>query len=111
MNTQYFRVTAYYPTENFSVIMDNYGMHEKLWQLSSDLIKKGFKIIEVSDATKFLDVNITRAELDANKFILRAQASGEPERIIHLLDGVEHHAIKVDGKIYIPDKDKIKGGQ
>lgn len=28
--TNYFRITAYYPTENLSVIMDSNGMFEKL---------------------------------------------------------------------------------
>jgi hypothetical protein len=102
----YYRITAYYPTEDTSVIMDSNGKYEKLWQFSSDLLQKGFKIIEVSNAEKFLNGNITRTEPIADKVVLRANASGKPENIIHLLDGIEYPAIKVDGKIYIPDKDK-----
>lgn len=52
----YFRITAYHPTENFSVIMDSNGMFEKLWQFSADLVQKGFKIIEVGDSNKFLEM-------------------------------------------------------
>ena len=102
----YFRVTAYHPTENTSVIMDSYGMHEKLWQFSSAMINKGFKVVEVSAADKFLDVNIARTSPEMNKLVLRATAAGEPERVTHLLNGIGYHAIKVDGKIYIPDKEK-----
>jgi len=105
MNT-YFRITAYHPTENLSVIVDSYGLHEKLWQFSSQMLQKGFKVIEVSNAEKFLDVNITKAAPDMDKYILRASTEGEPERITHLLNGVEYHAIKVEGKIYIPDREK-----
>ncbi|MGN1052333.1 MAG: hypothetical protein ACI4SH_02960 [Candidatus Scatosoma sp.] len=37
------------PDKDFSIIMDSYGLFEKKWQFSADLIKRGFKIIEVSD--------------------------------------------------------------
>ena len=103
----YFRVTAYHPAENTSVIMDSYGMHEKLWQFSSAMLNKGFKVVEVSSADKFLDVNITRTTPDINKLVLRAIATGDSERITHLLNGACYHAIKVDGKIYIPDHNKL----
>jgi hypothetical protein len=102
----YYRITAYHPTEDISVIMDSNGKYEKLWQFSAELLQKGFKILEVSSDEKFLNVNITKAEPAPDKFILRATTSGRPENIIHLLNGIEYHAIKVDGKIYIPDKDK-----
>jgi hypothetical protein len=102
----YYRITAYHPTENTSVIMDSNGRHEKLWQFSSELLQKGFKILEVSGDEKFLDINIPKAEPIPDKFILRATATGKPENITHLLNGIEYHAIKVGDKIYIPDKDK-----
>ena len=47
----YFRITAYHPTENLSVIMDSNGLFEKLWQFSSFMVSKGFKIIEVGGET------------------------------------------------------------
>jgi len=105
MNTQYFRVTAYHVAENTSIIMDCNGLYDQLWQFSSDLLKKGFKIVDVADATKFLDVNLTQVEREP-KYFLRATAPGEPERTTHLLDGTTYHAIKVADKIYIPDKNK-----
>ena len=46
--TKYFRITAYEPNKDFSIIMDTYGMFDKLWQFSADLIKRGLKILEVS---------------------------------------------------------------
>jgi hypothetical protein len=105
MNTQYYRITAYHPTEDISVIMDSNGRHEKLWQFSAELLQKGFKIIEVSGDEKFIGINITKTE-QTDKIVLRATASGKPENITHLLDGIEYNTVKVGGKIYIPDKDK-----
>ena len=49
----YFRITAYHPTENLSVIMDSNGLFEKLWR--SSMVSKGFKIIEVGDEGKFYE--------------------------------------------------------
>lgn len=56
----YFRITAYHPEQDFCMIMDTYGLFEKKWQFSADLIKRGFKILEVSDIDQVIDVNITR---------------------------------------------------
>jgi hypothetical protein len=106
MNTQYFRVTAYHPAENTSVILDSNGLHEKLWQFSSALLQKGFKVIEVSSDEKFIDVNIEKTSPESEKHILRAYAQGLPENITHSLNGVTYNAIKVGEKIYIPDRDK-----
>ena len=107
----YFRVTAYHQAENVSAILDsNGGLFEKLWQFSAYLIPKGFKIIEASNDEKFLDVNISKAPPEPGKVILRAQAAGKPENVTHILNGIAYHAVKVGGKVYIPDKDKIAGG-
>ena len=51
--SNYFRITAYHPAENLSVIFDSNGYFEKLWQFSAYLIQKGFKIIEVGNEEKF----------------------------------------------------------
>lgn len=76
----YYRITAYHPEKDISIIMDSFGLFEKKWQFSADLIKRGFKIIEVSDDTQFLDGNIERlTKPEPEKFILRAYANGEPE--------------------------------
>ena len=56
-NNQYFRITAYYPQDNFSFIIDSNGIFEKLWQFSSYLIQKGIKVIEVSKLEDIIDIN------------------------------------------------------
>lgn len=104
MATQYFRITAYHPTEELSVIMDSFGMFEKLWEFSSFMISKGFKIIEVGNDEKFLDVNITKAEQDNEHIILRASAKGKPIKTTKTLKDRNYKAIEVEGKMYIPDK-------
>ena len=76
--SQYFRITAYHPQEDISVIMDSNGMFEKLWQFSSMLIQKGFKILEVGSDEKFGDGNIVKAEYDSEHIILRASGQGKP---------------------------------
>ena len=43
MNNNYFRLTAYYPTENISCIMDTYGKYDEIWQFSAYLVKLKFK--------------------------------------------------------------------
>ena len=41
----YFRITAYHPAKNICAIFDSNGRFEKLWQFSSYLVQKGFKIV------------------------------------------------------------------
>ena len=88
----YFRITAYHPTENFSVIMDSNGLFEKLWQFSSFMVSKGFKIIEVGGEDKFNEGDMPKAEKDTVHVILRACQSGEPE--------IAGNRITVEGKYY-----------
>ena len=88
----YFRITAYHPTENLSVIMDSNGMFEKLWQFSSFMVSKGFKIIEVGGEDKFDDGDMPKAERDTVHIILRACKSGQPD--------IKDNRITVEGKSY-----------
>ena len=44
----YYRITAYHPDEDISVILDSNGRFEMLWEFSTFLVDKGFKIIEVA---------------------------------------------------------------
>ena len=100
----YYRITAYHPEKDFSIIMDAYGLFEKKWQFSADLIKCGFKIIEVSDDTQFLDGNIDRlTKPEPTKFVLRANANGEPEYFEKNIGGTTYKAVIVEGKFYIPN--------
>ncbi len=68
----YFRITAYHPTENISVIMDSYGRFEKLWQFSSYIVSKGFKIIAVGGEDKFDFGDMPKVEYNTNQIYLRA---------------------------------------
>ena len=104
----YFRITAYHPTENFSVIMDSNGMFEKLWQFSADIVQKGFKIIEVGDSNKFLEGEIPLDKLELNKYILRANAKNTPQYTTVNVNGINYKAIRVKNKTYIPDKNIIE---
>ena len=107
MNNNYFRITGYCPENDFCFIVDSNGMFEKLWQFSSFLIQKGLKILEVSTAEKFLDVNIIPIEEDEQHFYLRANAGGKPKYIEQEIDGITYKALQVADKIYIPDKTQI----
>ncbi len=104
MENNYYRITAYHPEKDISIIMDSFGRFEKKWQFSADLIKKGFKILEVSDDTQFLDGNIERLTKEyPDKFILRATANGEPEYFEKNIGGTTYKAVKVGDKTYIPN--------
>ena len=100
----YFRVTGYYPQEDFCFIVDTNGKFEQVWQFSSMLVKKGIKIIEVGDTEKFLDVNLPKISEKSDKVFLRATAKGKPEYTSITLNGAEYRAVKVGDKTYIPNK-------
>lgn len=88
----YFRITAYHPKEDLSVIMDSNGMFEKLWQFSAFMVSKGFKIIKVGDEDKFDFGDIPKAERDNTHIILRACKSGQPD--------INNNHIEIEGKGY-----------
>lgn len=100
----YFRITGYNPDEDYSFIVDCYGVFEKLWQFSSYLVTRGLKVLEVSDSNTFLDVNLIPIHPNEKKFILRATCDGKPEYLDYTLDNKTYKAIKVADKIYIPNK-------
>lgn len=98
---QYYRITAYHPQEDISAIFDSNGYFEKLWQFSSFLLQKGFKILEVGDDSKFTDINIDKAESDVEHIILRASQTGKPVYSEKTVDGVTYKVVEVEGKQYI----------
>ena len=99
----YYRITAYHIEKDISIIMDSYGLFERKWQFSADLIKKGFDILEVSDDSQFLDGNIERlTEEYSDKFVLRAYVEGKPEYLTQTIGRISYKAVKVGDKIYIP---------
>ncbi|NCA67730.1 MAG: hypothetical protein EOM87_06680 [Clostridia bacterium] len=75
--TKYFRISAYYPKEDISFIMDSNGRFEKLWQFSAYLVSKGCKILEVGTDETFIDINIEKVEAVSDKVILRACSKGK----------------------------------
>lgn len=101
--TNYFRITAYHPEQDTTVILDSNGLFDKLWQFSSDLLQKGFKILEVGNAEKFLDEDIQKVEEISDKYILRAYAKGKPQYTTRMVHGVTYKAVAVNDLCYIPD--------
>lgn len=106
--SNYFRITAYCPEKDFSFIMDCYGNFEKKWQFSAELVKRGLKIIEVSDDEQFLEGNLPLLANPTNKFALRAFANGKPEYVTQTIHGTECSAVKLGEKIYIPNKSLMR---
>ena len=74
----YFRITAYHTEQNISVILDSNGRFEKLWQFSSFLVNKGFKIIEVTTSDKLVYDPFPLFEKESYKILLRSIAKGLP---------------------------------
>ena len=75
----YFRITAYHPAEDLSVIADSNGKFEKLWEFSAYMVSKGFKVIAVNKEDGFEKGNMPKAERDILRVILRACKSGKPK--------------------------------
>lgn len=107
MENNYFRITGYYPKEDFCFIMDCFGKFEKLWQFSVFVRDKGINVLEVSKDGNFLDGNMDRAEYDKENVILRATQKGKPDYISYEVNGTDYKAVKVDTCIYIPDKEAV----
>ena len=80
MHKNYFRITAYYPTENISCIMDTYGKYDEIWEFSAYLVKIKFKIIDVAQTGQFDYGNIPLVKEPSDKFILRACMKGKVEK-------------------------------
>ena len=107
MENNYYRITAYHPEKDISIIMDSFGLFEKKWQFSAELVKRGLKIIEVSDDDQFLEGNISLLVNPTDKFVLRAYANGKPNYVTQTVRGIECSAVKLGEKIYIPNKTDI----
>ena len=107
MENNYYRITAYHPEKDISIIMDSFGLFEKKWQFSAELVKRGLKIIEVSDDDQFLEGNISLLVNPTDKFVLRAYANGKPKCIIQTIHGTKCSAVKLGEKIYIPNKTDV----
>ena len=95
MENNYYRITAYHPEKDISIIMDSFGLFEKKWQFSADLIKKGFRILEVSDDSQFTEGNLPLLVEPSDKYILRAYKIGKPI--------IENGKVEINGKFYTPN--------
>ena len=74
----YFRITAYHIEQDISAILDSNGKFEKLWQFSSYLVNKGFKIIEVTTSDKLVYDPFPLIQKESNKILLRSITKGLP---------------------------------
>ena len=90
--SNYFRITAYHPAGDFSAIFDSHGRFEEIWQFSSFLVYKNFRILEVSE--NFRDGGLPKVPEDAEHIFLRACAKGKPV--------IRDHAVEVHGMRYWP---------
>ena len=109
MTNNYYRITAYHKSEDLGVIMDSFGLYEKLWQLSSFFIQKGFEVLEIANADKFLDGNIKKTDAVPDNLILRAITTGRPEKTVFVANLTTYEAIQVGDKAYIPDRQRMVG--
>ena len=92
MDKTYFRLTAYYPVEDISCIMDTFGKYDGIWQFSAYFVKLKFKIVDVAGQGQFDCGNIPPINEKSDQFILRACAKGKVEKV----DGV----ININGRYY-----------
>lgn len=88
----YFRITAYHPAEDLSVIADSNGKFEKLWQFSAYMVSKGFKVIAVSKEDGFEEGNIPKITPNTDKITIQAYLTGKPN--------IKGKAISVGESIY-----------
>ncbi len=77
----YFRITAYHPAENLSVIADSNGKFENLWEFSAYMVSKGFKVIAVSKEEGFENGNMPKIAPDVNHITIQSIANGKPDII------------------------------
>ena len=74
----YYRITAYHPAEDLSVIADSNGKFEKLWEFSAYMVSKGFKVIAVNKEENFLEGDMPKTGIDTDKITIQAYASEKP---------------------------------
>ena len=103
----YYRITAYHPTEDFSFIVDSHGRFENLWQFSSYLVNKGVKVLEVANGDTFLDGNMKRAKEHSEYLYIQSAQRGQPTRTTVTVDGKTYRAIEICGRKYVPDRNEV----
>ena len=100
MNT-YFRITAYHPQEDFSVILDTYGKYQEIWEFSAYLVSKRFKILEVCEGEQIVDEStFPLVDKKSDKIFLRCIGKGKPEIQEMEYQGRKCKAISLYDKVY-----------
>ena len=103
----YYRITAYHPSEDYCFIVDCHGKFEKLWEFSSYLVNKGVKVLEVANGDTFLDGNMQRAKEHPEYLYIQSAQRGQPTRATVTVDGKTYQAIEVCGRRYVPSKEEV----
>ena len=75
----YFRIAAYHPATDVSVIVDSNGKFDMLWQFSAYLVAKGFKILEVAKDDLIIDAGNERVSTPSNKVLLMGYGKGRAD--------------------------------
>ena len=101
-----FRITAYHKELDISVIMDCDGKFNYLQQFSLYMQNKGFMVLEQDKEDTMLNGNIKPPKSFPNNIILRACQYGEPKETTITQNGITYRAIKVNRKVYVPNKDR-----
>ena len=96
----HFRITAYHPEKDISVILDSNGMFEKLWMFSSYLVQRGFKILEVGANDNIIECTFPTVKEVSNRIMLRAIDKGKPEIQEMTYQERPFNAIAIYDKIY-----------
>ena len=78
MKTEYYRITAYHAPEGLAIIVDSYGMFEKLWEFSKYLMDRGFRVIAVDREQYFIEGTIEKVKAQTPKLMIRAIGRVEP---------------------------------
>ena len=104
--SNYYRITAYYPAEDFCFIVDSHGRFEKLWEFSSYLVSKGIKILEVANGDTFLDGNMKRAKDHPEFLFLQAISKEQPIIENTTIDGTTYRSVEICGRRYVPNRNE-----
>ncbi len=78
MKPEYYRITAYHAPEGLAIIVDSYGMFEKLWEFSKYLMDRGFRVIAVDREQFFIEGTIEKMKEQRIKLMIRAIGRAEP---------------------------------
>ena len=79
MKSEHYRITAYLASEGLAIIVDSFGMFEKLWEFSKYLMDRGFRVIAVDREQFFVEGTLERVKEQSPKLMIRAIGKDEPK--------------------------------